>query len=139
MPYDLDWEPVGVYRRYHGQLTDLERRTSLAAIWRDRRFDDLRYAITDFLAVTTFEEHPAATEELAALNIAPLLSNTRLVLAAVAVDPQHLRYIERIKAAGFIGVPYEVFATLPEARRWVAERTGVDVGAQRPLASGAGG
>ena len=130
MPYRITWEPDGVYRTYFGVVTDSERRESLAEICGDRRFDDLRYAITDFLEIADFIESAQATLELAAFNIAPLVTNSRLILAAVAIDPRHIEYVERIRGLGLIKAPYECFPTVAEARRWIAENAGIPVQTQ---------
>jgi hypothetical protein len=119
MPYRLTWEPLGVYREYFGDVTIAERRASFDAICGDKRFDDLRYAITDYLAVGTYEVTPVATAEIAAFHIAPLATNPRIVLAAVASRPDILAAIEDFKAYGFTSTPYRVFATLAEARQWL--------------------
>ncbi len=119
MPYRLTWEPSGVYRQYWGDVTIAERRVALAAICGDRRFDCLRYSITDYLAVEAYEITPQATAELAALHIGPLLTNPRLVIAAVAVRPDIVAAIRDFKRHGFTAVPYRIFATLEDARQWV--------------------
>lgn len=132
MPFQISWESRGVYRTYAGHLTDAERRRSLELITGDRRFVDLKYSITDFLGITRFVEEPQVTQELAALHIVPLWTNTRLIMAAVVVDPVHLEYIRRFKEVGAVEAPYEVFPTLEAARRWIAEQTGIPVARQCP-------
>ena len=119
MPVELCWEPRGVYRRYRGRVTVDERRASFEAICADRRFDDLRYTITDYLAVSTYEVRPEATEEIAALHIGPLQTNPDIVIAAVARDPQVLAAIEHFRALQFFRQPYRVFENLADARAWL--------------------
>jgi hypothetical protein len=121
MPYRLTWEPFGVYREYFGDVTVAERRASFDRICGDRRFDDLRYAITDYLAVGAYEVNRNATAEIAALHIAPLATNPALAIAAVADRPDILAAIEDFKSYGFTTAPYRVFATLAEARQWLGE------------------
>ena len=127
MPYRIAWEPVGVYRTYYGDVPGSERRKSLEEICGDPRFDSLRYAITDFLAAENLGESTLAALEVAALNIGPLMTNPTIILAAVAVDPSHREYVERVRSHGFIKAPYEIFPTSALARLWIAERTGVSV------------
>ena len=119
MPYRLTWERDGLYRQYHGDVTIAERRASFDAICSDPRFDNLRYVITDYLEVTTYEVTTTATAEIAALHIGPLITNPRLVIAAVAVRPDVLAAIRDFIGHGFTTNPYRVFSTLEEARRWV--------------------
>lgn len=123
MPYTLHWEPEGVLRRFHGQVTVAERQASLAAICADARFDRLSYAITDYLDVTAFGGTAEDNQEIAALHVAPLITNPAIVIAAVAVHPDLLAGIAQFQALGFIGdQPYRVFATEAEARAWVAQQ-----------------
>ena len=122
MPYKLIWEPSGVYRQYLGDVTIAERRASFDAICGDRRFDDLRYAITDYLAVGRYEVTDDATAEIAALHIGPLKTNPWIAIAAVAVRPDVVAAIRDFMRHGFTKAPYRVFATVEDARRWVAAR-----------------
>lgn len=119
MPFELSWEPNGVYRRYFGHVTIAERRQSFDAICADPRFDELRYTITDYLGVEGYEITPEATAEIAAMHIAPLLTNPNIVIAAVAVDERIVAAIEHFIGLGFITQPYRVFATLAAARAWI--------------------
>ena len=119
MPYRLTWEPRGVYREYFGDITVAERRASFDAICGDKRFDDLRYAITNYLAVGAYEITGIATAEIAAFHIAPLVTNPEIVIAAVADRSDILAAIEDFKGYGFTAAPYRVFPTLVEARQWV--------------------
>lgn len=121
MPYRITWEPPhGVYREYLGDVTIAERRESLALICSDPRFDDLRYAITDFLAVEQFENNKAATEETAALLIGPTTTNPFVVMAAVATRADILAAIDTFNAFAFTNTPYRAHATLEHAREWIA-------------------
>jgi hypothetical protein len=127
MPFRLTWEPAGVYREYLGDVTVADRRASLEAICSDRRFDDLRYSITDFLAVRSYEVSRLASLEIAALHIAPLATNPSIVMAAVAQSSEHLLAIQQFKDHGLTRVPYQVFPTLAEARLWVGRVTGLHI------------
>lgn len=128
MPYSLHWEPAGVLRRYHGRVTAAERKQSFDDICADPRFDRLRYAITDCLGVTDYVVSADDTEEIAALHVAPLLTNPDIVIAAVATQPAVLAAIAHFKSLGFTGEqPYQVFATEAEARAWISQQP-------RPLA-----
>ncbi len=124
MPYSLSWEPHGVYRRYFGSSTIAERRASFEAICSDPRFDGLRYSITDYLDVADYEISDEGTAEIAALHTGPLITNPRIRIAAVAVRPDVVMAIRDFIGHGFTNAPYRVFATLPEARRWVEGNAG---------------
>lgn len=124
MPYRLTWEPFGVYREYFGDVTVAERRASLDGICGDHRFDDLRYALTNYLHVGAYEVSREATAEIAALHIAPLATNPRIAIAAVASRPDILAAIEDFKSHRFTTAPYRVFSTLAQARDWLRGRLG---------------
>lgn len=125
MAFELVWERRGVYRRYRGDVTIAERLRSLDLICGDPRFDDLRFTITDFLAVETFEATAASTEEIAAMHIEPLRTNPKIVIAAVAVDNQVIAAIAHFKSLAFTTQPYSVFSTVEAARAWVATRCAI--------------
>ncbi len=120
MPYELHWEPHGVVRRYHGDVTIAERERSFDAICQAPWFDQLAWSITDYLAVTTYEITPQATEEIAARHIGPLATNPNIVIAAVVTDARIIEAIEHFIGLGFVAQPYRIFATEAEARAWIA-------------------
>lgn len=124
MPFDITWEPGGVYRRYIGHVTAEERQRSFDQICGDARFDDLRYTITDYLGVTTYEISRANTEEIAARHVAPLRTNPYIAIAAVTTDPQIIAAIEHFIALRFIDAPYRIFPTLADARQWALAQKG---------------
>jgi hypothetical protein len=120
MPFELIWEPSGVYRRYFGRVTISQRRQSFDRICGDPRFDDLRYAITDYLGVESYEITPQATEEIAAMHIAPMRTNPAIIIAAVVVDQRILAAIDHFISLRFFTQPYRIFPTVDAARRWVS-------------------
>lgn len=120
MPFQISWEPAGVYRVYRGDVTVKERRASLAAICSDPRFDSLRYAITDYLAVGRYECTPADTAEIAALHIGPIHTNPHIVMIAVTDRADIRAAIEDFKRLAFTPAPYLVFGSVPEARQWLS-------------------
>ncbi len=122
MPYKLTWEPSGVYRRYYGDVTIAERAASFHAICGDPRFDSLRYAITDYLAVARYETTSDATEEIAALHVGPLATNPRIRIAAVATRQDIIDAIQDFVDHGFTSAPYLTFETVEDARRWAESR-----------------
>jgi len=120
MPCKIVWESDGVYRHFSGDVSIDQRRASLRAISADQRFDGLRYAITNYLDVANYEVTSETTAELAAMHIGPLFTNPRLLIAAVVDRADILNSIQEFMGYGFIKTPYRVFATMPEAREWIA-------------------
>ncbi len=121
MPYRLDWEPVGVYRQFLGDVSIAERRDSVNAISGDPRFDTLRYTLTDYLGIGAFEATPGSTAEIAAMHVGPCITNPRILIAAVTDREDVLATIDDFKRLAFISSPYEVFRTLEAARAWIGE------------------
>ena len=121
MPVTLHWEHRGVYRKYFGDVTVADRKRSLERICADPRFDELCYAITCYLDVQAYESTADDTRGVAALHIGPLMTNPRIIIAAVAVRPDILDHIDAFKATGFVRRPYRVFGSLGEARAWIAQ------------------
>lgn len=123
MSYELLWEPQGVYRRFHGDVSAHERRRSFEEICNCEHFDQLRYSITNYLDVAGYEEDRRATEELAALHIGPVCTNPNIVIAAVAVRPDIVESINYFIKLNFIDRPYVIFDELHQARAWVSATT----------------
>jgi hypothetical protein len=121
MAFDLTWEPRGVYRRYWADVTIAERRESFETIFADPRFDDLMFTITDYLDVRHYEVTDEATEEIAALHVGATHTNPRLRIAAVVTNPLIIRAIEHFIALEMVPTPYRVFATVSDARAWIAQ------------------
>lgn len=120
MSFELFWEPGGVVRRHVGHVSIAERRRSLELICNDPRFDELRYSITDYLGVLSFEHTPEATAETAALHIAPARTNPNIAIATVAVNPDAIAAVHQFIALRYIDLPYQLFSTMEAARAWVA-------------------
>lgn len=121
MPYELQWEPRGVYRRYYGHVTIDERQRSFDEICADPRFNDLIYTITDYLGVEGYEITPEATEDIAAQHSLPLLRNPNIIIAAAVVDTQIVGAIEHFIAVKRFSQPYRMFPSVEAARAWVAQ------------------
>lgn len=121
MPYDLIWEPRGLYRRYWGDVTIAERRESLERAFADPRFDDLLYVITDYTDVQDYEITSEATIEIASLHVGLAATNPRLLIAAVVTDPRIVQAIEHFMSLDLNKAPYRIFSTLPAARDWLAQ------------------
>lgn len=120
MPYRITWEPRGVYRTYFGNVTIDERRQSFDEICTDPRFDALRFSITDYLAVQQYEVQSEATEEIAALHVPASFTNPNILIAAVVDQPPIIEAIRHFMALRMARYHYEMFATVAQARHWIA-------------------
>ncbi len=121
MPYEITWEMRGVYRRYFGRLTDQEFVQAVREVEGSPRFYDIRYAILDFLDTEEFLIRDASFLDVtAALNAEAAKNNPYIKVAVVAVSPSVLKLVDAYKAHRLRPFATEVFATLEEARLWVA-------------------
>lgn len=120
MAFELKWEARGVYRAFSGHVTVSDRRHSLQKICADSRFDDLRYSITDYLGIDGFDYSPEANSELAALHIAPVWTNPRILIATVAVDDDVVASVREFIGLGFIKTPQQIFSSAQSARDWIS-------------------
>lgn len=119
MGCELNWESRGVYRVFRGHVTVQDRRQSLQAICADHRFDDLLYTITDYLDTDGFDYSPEANSELAALHIAPVWTNPRILIATLAVDAALVASVTEFIALGYIKAPQRIFESVASARAWI--------------------
>lgn len=119
MPYTIAWETEGLYRRYFGDVTHGERRSSLNEIYADPRFDGARYVISDYQGVQNFERSLEATRELAAFHIGPQFTKPHMVIAAVATREDIVAELRAFMDLKCVLWPYEIFETLKAARAWV--------------------
>lgn len=119
MPYELIWEPHGVYRRYFGHVTIEERQRSFDEICRDPRFESLRYTITDYLGVEGYEITSQATEAIADRHVDPLQRNPHIVIAAAVRDDRIVGAIEHFMSLNRFSQPYRMFASVDAARAWI--------------------
>lgn len=120
MSFELIWEPGGVVRRHDGHVSIAERLKSLERICTDPRFDDLRFCITNYLGVLSFESTPEAVAELAAMHIAPARTNPNILIATIAVHPDAVVAERQFIALGYIDLPHQLFSTMDDARAWIA-------------------
>lgn len=120
MPYQLHWEPHGVYRRYWGDVSARERRSSLIQICSDARFDTLHYAITDFLEVGACPFSAEDTDDTAAMHVGPLMTNPTIVMAAIAVRIDIVQAVQAFRETLMVDAPYGVFPNMAQARAWIA-------------------
>lgn len=121
MPYRIRWEGHGVYRRFYGVLTAQEFREASWEIANDVRYEDIRYIITDFLEA---QLGPDVTEKdaeaFAEFERRMFYSSPDIVNAAVVTDPKILAHVRQYEATQLSPYPLGVFATVAEARRWIA-------------------
>ena len=136
MPYRIDWEPVGVYKKVWGFVTAEEYLESMREIHGDPRFDGISYSINDFLGVVGFDVGQDTIVDMAAASLGARYTNSKIRVALVTCD-QRINALGRLFASKDLNsFPTRVFATVEKAREWVgaAEAPGAprsDLGAMQ--------
>ncbi len=117
MPFELNWEARGVFKRVWGFVSFEEYARSQEMVLGDARADDIHYIINDLRAVEGYSgATPDHAEYLGAFNYGSSRSNPRIRIAYVTSD---LKIITLVKVASLVS-SYQLksFATLEEARAW---------------------
>ncbi len=123
MAYELDWEPEGVILTFSGNVSGREFIESVESIQSDFRFDDARYVIHDFSAMTSHSLSQDVLTEAAVLRFGAYASNPNCRMVFVTVDEGLAVLIRKAPAdAGIISYQTEIFSTLSAARDWVASQ-----------------
>lgn len=127
MPYEIVWEPKGVYRRYFGRSDGAELTQSILDVEGDQRFDELRYVINDMLDSDEILLSSNTMTEISAVDGAAELSNPNIRIAIVADKPAILAVAHAYATAGLHTYPTRIFSNLADARAWLAQPAPLDV------------
>jgi len=134
MPYRIRWEGHGVYRRFYGVITLAEFREANKEMRTDVRYGGIRYIISDYLEA---QPAPDITERdlrtYAELERLYFFSSPDIVQAIVATDPKTVTFARYYESLGVSPYCVADFATVPEARHWIASNP--RLGWSRPVAS----
>jgi hypothetical protein len=121
MPYRIRWEGHGVYRRFFGVLTLAEFKDAYEEMCSDVRYEGIRYIISDYLEG---QPGPDFTEQdltaFAELERLRYYNSPDTVQAIVATDPKIVADVKHYESLRVAPYCMEDFATVSEARRWIA-------------------
>jgi hypothetical protein len=120
MPFEITWEPRGVYKKVWGEVTAQEFMQSIAAQQNDPRFDSLKYAINDFLGVEKIHITESDVHMFAATAIGASYSNPKLKIVIAATHPGVLALVREY--AKVVPYPLEFVTSLEEARNCIPVR-----------------
>ncbi len=118
--YSITWEPRGVVRRFHGELTGKLALESLDRTLGDERYDDVRFSLADLCEVSHYDITEDEIDGLAARYYGASMSNRRVITAVVAHQPQVVALVERVRALGLAPMTIELFSSEAAARDWIA-------------------
>jgi len=121
VPYQVKWEPQGVYSRYYGNVTGEDMRRHIEEVCKDDRFEQHRYNILDFSDATDFS--PTERELLinSGVLIGAAFTNHQVLIAAVVTRESVRAALERFHALGVSPYEAKIFPTVAEARKWIVE------------------
>jgi hypothetical protein len=117
--YEITWQHHGVLRRYFGEVTAAEISQSVARTQGDRRFDDLKYVISDFRDTTGLAISASQIEEIVAIENAGSLTNRKIRIAMVATGPDSFAMALDYSRSSMVVFPVRVFASLDDAHAWL--------------------
>lgn len=123
MPYKITWEDRGVHCEFFGEVTIADLVATFTEIGKDRRFDDLRYQIFDYLAVEGHDVTKEQLTELASLSYAHALTNSKSINVSVSNDPRALQLIDHYISVNANPHKQKFCQTLQEARDWIRSLT----------------
>jgi len=121
VPYEVRWEPHGVYSRYYGNVTGDDMRRHIEEICKDDRFEQHRYNILDFSDATDFS--PTERELLinSGVLIGAAFTNHQVLVAAVVTRENIRAALERFHSLGVSPYEAKIFSTVADARKWIEE------------------
>jgi hypothetical protein len=119
LAHQIFWEEDGAYRKFAGHVSDDELVGSVAGMHGDRRFDDLRYVINDFLGVESFDVTEENVLYIAAIDGAAARSNPHIRIALVTVEPEMTALAMRYIGSPWTVYPTQIFHSLDAARTWI--------------------
>jgi hypothetical protein len=119
MPYTLRWEPHGVYKEFCGLVTGTELLSSVKEVANDFRFYDIQYEVSDYLQAERTDFSQESLNEVRAVRIGSFMSNPRIKVALVTLDPEIQQRMETTIAARLTLHQTRLFSQLDEANVWL--------------------
>jgi len=123
MNYQLTWEPEGIYKKVSGFVSAKELLHSVTDVQSDRRFDDMRYVITDLTDMTGHDFSEELFADLAAIHCGAQASNPNCRMVFVTPDETLAKIIgDTLRSPHLISYVVEVKSTIGEARDWLGSQ-----------------
>lgn len=127
MPFEVQWEPRGAYKRFHGFVSGDDILEAIKEITADSRFDELRYVINDFLGVERYSVSEIQVQLAAANDYGASITNPNIRIVIVTKDEDVKRLAQLYAAPPLQPYPTEVFESVAEARNWIQSRLPLDL------------
>jgi hypothetical protein len=119
MPYQILWEPEGVYKHFSGYVTSDEFYQSIDKFQGDSRFLNARYSINDFTDVEGHGITERDVKHYAAFGTGAYRINPNIKIAIVTQDPIIADLINLYIGTKIVRFPLRIFPNLLAARDWL--------------------
>ena len=114
MPFELQPETRGVYKRFWGHVTGDEFVAAVVQNHQRKEYDDSVYSINDFSDVTSHNLETPGLLTAAAHSVGAWYSNPDVLVLVVATDPEVRQLAKRF--GGLTQYKVEFFDTLDQVR-----------------------
>lgn len=121
MPYQIHLENNGAYKQFSGHVTAEEFVNSAFEVQGDLRFDEFRYVINDFGAVSSHNVNHINVQMVAAYSKGALRTNAKIVIVVVTTDDEISLLAKKFSSPPLASYPLHIFPTLAEARLFVSQ------------------
>jgi hypothetical protein len=118
MPYIIQWEPNGVYKKFTGFVSAEEFFSSTQKFQGDPRFEEARYSINDFTAIDGHSMSHKDIKVIAGFSAGATLINSSVKVAIVTTSQTIIEFVNEFKEIGLKTFPVQIFPTLAMARKW---------------------
>ncbi len=119
MPYSLQWEPHGVYKKFSGLVTGAELVRSVNEVANHIQFAGARYEISDYLGADATDFSQDALNEVRAVRIGSFSRNPRVRVAIVTLDEGIQQRIYSTIAARLTMHQTKIFSAVADANAWL--------------------
>lgn len=120
MPYKIFWEPAGVLLKWYGKCTYQENLDANGKLYGDKRFESIRYQISDVVDADTSEFTDNNVKIIAKLESKAVIWNKHLLVAHVTNDEKLIRQINLYEEImNDSNWKFGIFGNLEEARKWI--------------------
>jgi hypothetical protein len=118
MGYKLHWEHRGVVKQFSGLVTGSDIAGSVHDVHSAREFDALRFVINDFLDTQAVDFSDLDIEFIAAVDKAAFMTNSKIKVAVVALDPQIQAIALEYANSPLNAYPTRLFDNMADAELW---------------------
>ena len=120
MAYQLIWKGEKVEACFHGNVTNSELNAITSEFYGNKRFDNARYLLINFLDVTSFAASEFDLMAIGAMDSAASISNPKIKVAMVSDKEEVLKLLSsHNKGAKNCAWPIEMFSSKEEAEKWL--------------------